>query len=245
MIDLLKKNGPWFKANLHCHTTLSDGKMTPAQVKDWYKRHGYSIVAFTDHSKFAWHKELEDKDFLPVAGVETAFTCLDLNNKPLKYKLCHINFWAKDPETCQYLPEEPTYDVGNINRYIAAMKQRGFLCGLNHPGWSLQSTEEIHGIQGLDTFEVYNHKSQYLDNNGDGQSHYAVFVNSGKRAWAIAADDCHTGHDDFCGGVDDTCGGWIEISMPSLSHANFADALENGRFYATSGPKILDYYIDE
>ena len=50
MIDLLKKNGPWFKANLHCHTTLSDGNMTAAQVKDWYKSHGYSVVAVTDHS---------------------------------------------------------------------------------------------------------------------------------------------------------------------------------------------------
>jgi len=34
MIDLLKKNGPFFKANLHCHTTLSDGHMTAQQVKD-------------------------------------------------------------------------------------------------------------------------------------------------------------------------------------------------------------------
>ena len=82
MIDLLKKNGPFFKANLHCHTTLSDGHMTAQQVKDWYKSHGYSIVAFTDHSQFRAYPELQDEDFVAVAGVEAAWTCLDPNNPP-------------------------------------------------------------------------------------------------------------------------------------------------------------------
>ena len=247
MVDLLKKNGPYFKANLHCHTTFSDGSMTAEQVKDWYKSHGYSIVAFTDHSKYRTYPELQDKDFVALAGVEAAWTCLDPNNPPLKYKLCHINFWAKDPETSVYVEEEHTYDVGVINRYIAAMKKRGWLCGLNHPGWSLQSTEEINGIHGLDTFEVYNHASHVLDNNGDGQAHYAVFLNSGNHAWCVATDDNHTGFDpDGQISVDDgTLGGWINISMPELNYANVIDALENGRFYATSGPEIYDLYIDE
>ena len=247
MIDLLKINGYWHKANLHCHTTLSDGKMTPQQIKDWYRSHGYSIVAYTDHSKYFWHKELKDENFLPIAGVEAAFTCLDPNNPPLKYKLCHMNFWAKDPETAEYIPEEHTYDVGVMNRYIAAMKKRGFLCGVNHPGWSLQSTEEVHGLIGLDTFEVYNHHGQFLDNNGDGQAHWAVFLNSGKRAYAVAVDDCHAGFEedgDICA-ADDTCGGWIMISMPELSYKAFVEAMENGRFYASSGPLFEKLAIDE
>jgi hypothetical protein len=114
---------------------------------------------------------------------------------------------------------------------------------LNHPGWSLQSTEEVHGIRGLDTFEVYNHASQFKDNNGDGQAHWAVFLNSGLRAWALAVDDNHAASDDLDG--DDTLGGYIMMSMPSLSYENFAYALENGHFYASSGPEILEYAIDE
>ena len=35
------------------------------------------------------------------------------------------------------------------------------------------------------------------------------------------------------------------LSMPSLSYENFAYALENGHFYASSGPEIQQYYIDE
>ncbi len=248
MIDLLRKNGPFFKANMHCHTTLSDGKMTALQVKEWYKKHGYSIVAFTDHSKYATYPELCSDDFIAVAGVESAFTCLDPNNKPLKYKLCHINFWAKDPETSVFEQEEFTYDSGVINRYIEKMKKNGFICGLNHPGWSLQSTEEVNEIKGIDTFEVYNHGSYILDNNGDGQAHYAVYLNRGNKAWAIATDDNHGGfleNGEINEATNDTCGGWIMASMPKLSYSNFITAIENGNFYASTGPEFQDLYIDE
>ncbi len=247
MIDLLRANGRFYKANLHCHTVFSDGKMTARQVKDWYKGHGYSIVAFTDHSKYRTYPELNDADFLAVPGFEAAFTCLDPVNKPLKYRLCHINFLARDPETSEYELEEHTYNLGVINRYIARMKQKGWLCTLNHPGWSLQSTEEINGIDGLDGFEVYNNGAAVLSNNGDGQAHYTLFLNDGKRAWAVATDDNHAGfrEDGQISSADDTLGGFIMISMPALGYAEFAEAFEHGRFYASTGPEIKSYCIDE
>ena len=46
---LLPKEGNFYKANLHCHTTVSDGKRTPEEIKELYMRNGYSIVAYTDH----------------------------------------------------------------------------------------------------------------------------------------------------------------------------------------------------
>ena len=47
---LISKEGQFYKANLHCHTTVSDGVMTPQEVKDYYKERGYSVVAITDRS---------------------------------------------------------------------------------------------------------------------------------------------------------------------------------------------------
>lgn len=87
MIDLLKTNGKFYKANLHCHTTLSDGKMTAAEVKEYYLKNGYNIVAYTDHSKYAYHKELLSEDFLPIAGFEAAWTCLDPEDAEKSKKL--------------------------------------------------------------------------------------------------------------------------------------------------------------
>ena len=56
-IDGTKKQ---FKANLHCHTNLSDGKWTPEQVKEEYKKRGYSVIAITDHEHLVSHNDLTD-----------------------------------------------------------------------------------------------------------------------------------------------------------------------------------------
>ena len=50
IIDQSKKQ---YKANLHCHTTLSDGNWTPEQVKEEYKKRGYSVIAITDNEHLA------------------------------------------------------------------------------------------------------------------------------------------------------------------------------------------------
>ena len=63
---LLPKDGNFYKANLHCHTTVSDGLWTPEETKKNYMEQGYSIVAFTDHDVMIPHPELEDESFLPL-----------------------------------------------------------------------------------------------------------------------------------------------------------------------------------
>ena len=44
-----KNNGNWYKGNLHSHTTVSDGKMTPEQSVEVYKEHGYNFLALSEH----------------------------------------------------------------------------------------------------------------------------------------------------------------------------------------------------
>ena len=58
---LLPKSG-LYKADLHCHTTVSDGRLTPLEIKELYMSEGYSIVAYTDHREYVWHKELDRFD---------------------------------------------------------------------------------------------------------------------------------------------------------------------------------------
>ncbi len=45
---LLPESGKFYKANLHLHTTISDGRMTPEEVKQAYMEQGYSLLAYTD-----------------------------------------------------------------------------------------------------------------------------------------------------------------------------------------------------
>ena len=70
---LLPKSG-LYKANLHCHTTVSDGRLTPLEIKELYMSEGYSIVAYTDHREYVWHKELDDENFLALPAMEADLT---------------------------------------------------------------------------------------------------------------------------------------------------------------------------
>ena len=51
MKALFKQDGNWYKGNLHMHTTLSDGKITPEEACDIYCGKGYDFIAMTDHRK--------------------------------------------------------------------------------------------------------------------------------------------------------------------------------------------------
>ena len=67
---LLPNEGTFFKANLHSHSTFSDGALTPAEMKAVYQAQGYSIVAYTDHDLMFHHRELNDNSFLALSGFE-------------------------------------------------------------------------------------------------------------------------------------------------------------------------------
>lgn len=49
---LLDSEGNWYKANLHCHCTVSDGEWTAEKIKEEYQKQGYSVIAFTDHMDY-------------------------------------------------------------------------------------------------------------------------------------------------------------------------------------------------
>ena len=41
-----KQNGNWYKGNIHSHTTVSDGMLTPEQSAKLYKDNGYQFMCF-------------------------------------------------------------------------------------------------------------------------------------------------------------------------------------------------------
>ena len=49
---------PWFKGNIHTHTTNSDGDSSPDHVSKWYKQNNYDFLVLTDHN----HLTILDED---------------------------------------------------------------------------------------------------------------------------------------------------------------------------------------
>ena len=70
---LLPKEGEFYKANLHCHSTYSDGEYSPEELKRMYMAQGYSAIAFTEHNLMIPHPELNDENFVALMGYELHF----------------------------------------------------------------------------------------------------------------------------------------------------------------------------
>ena len=258
---LLGKRKHTYKANLHCHTTLSDGCLTPEEVKAAYRAKGYSIVAFTDHEHIIDHSYLNDGEFLTIPSCELAIKEFPEQSslKNMDMRVCHLNFYALDPKNCKtpcYAGEydhyvngasrgrfthdgEYTriYSTGGINDMIRIGREQGFLVSYNHPSWSLENACDHLGYEGLFAVEIYNHSCAVSGHHTDEQA-FDAMLRAGKQIFCTACDDNHNKR-----GLDtkssDSFGGFVMIEADALDYAQIMAALQAGDFYASGGPEIL------
>ena len=106
---LLPQEGQFYKANLHCHSTVSDGTLSPQELKEAYKAKGYSVLAITDHEWMQAHPELNDPDFLTITSYE--MTLRDGVKTTPDNRIVHMNFYAKDPDCTEQIAYDPKWVV--------------------------------------------------------------------------------------------------------------------------------------
>ncbi|MBP3437305.1 MAG: hypothetical protein J6K61_05315 [Clostridia bacterium] len=260
MKRFLLPEGKGYKANLHCHTTVSDGKKTPSEIKKMYQEQGYSIVAFTDHEVLLDHADLCDEHFLALNGYETSIKeeQVSTDSRPLM-RVHHINLIKRRPhDTVQvcFFPENFTpgncasylpfvhytgdicryeYSTAFVNHLIEEAHKNGFLVHYNHPHWSGQTPEDVLALSGLDGIELLNTDTYYYgDRNA---AFYGELAKRGLRAYAVAGDDNHNGENDVFG-----C--YTVIKAPSLAYEDVTGALAKGNAYASTGAEIKSLYVE-
>ncbi len=250
ILYLLPRTERVYKANLHTHTTVSDGVWTPERVKADYKERGYQIVAFTDHEVCIPHPELCDEDFLALTGYEIAVNqIIPLAFGDKTYHFClisrqidqakHICF---DPRylyvghCAQYADRleiqsraEREYSLACANEVIHQAREAGYLVAYNHPDWSLQNYSDYMGLEGLWGIEVYNSGCVMVGYDDWQPRPFEDLLRAGKEVFPLAADDMHW---------NDKFQGWVMVAARSLAYDDVIAALENGDFYASSGPEI-------
>ena len=265
--NLLPAKGRFYKANLHCHTTFSDGECTPEEIKKIYKEHGYSIVAYTDHDILIAHDELNDEGFLALHGFETETT----EKKPFaEAKTCHLCYialrrdqliqpnWHRSaylignaPEYRDWVRFDPSkpdfvreYTPENVNRMIANARSEGFFITYNHPTWSLEDYRDYAAYEGMHAMEIVNYGACAGGFPDYNPRVYDDLLRAGRRIFCIAADDNHNGRpaDDP---QSDACGGFTVIRARSLDYEAVTDALVKGHFYASTGPLIRALWIED
>ena len=93
--QLLPQVPRYFKANLHTHSTISDGKLTCEEIKKAYKALGYQILSLTDHNTTVDHSDMNDPDFLMLTGTEINVGTPKTN--AVGGPTYHLNLIAKEP----------------------------------------------------------------------------------------------------------------------------------------------------
>ena len=251
-VDLLPRDGQFYKANLHSHSTLSDGHVSPLGLKQVYKKKGYSVFAYTEHSVYHDLREkLDDKDFItlpsyeahPLRAYETTpfpAICDGPAPTPNEAEAIHLNMFAIDPDkTTKEVDMEDinTHSLENINELIRRGREAGFLVSYNHPHWSLNSAELYNKLEGLSAIELIN-GAAYRSSGYDYVPHvYREMAWNGKRLACIAGDDNHHIHHFFHA--------WTMIKAPELTHKAIMDALIAGNCYASAGPEIKELYVED
>lgn len=247
---LLPGNGNFYKANLHCHTTVSDGRLTPEQCRDLYRDHGYSILAVTDHNRYRWHRELSRDGFLMLAACEMDINQEFREGEYSRAKTYHLNLYDTCPQTDGRYKEDAVQphvryeDKEGINSYLEQMNRLGFLVCYNHPYWSLQNYDDYKDLEGLFALEVYNHSCELDGMYGYQPQVYDELLRMGRRIGCLASDDNHNLYDEGHP-MWDSFGGFTMVKAPALDYGHVIEALKKGDFYCSSGPLIHELYLEE
>lgn len=256
---------PQFKANLHSHSNLSDGKLSPEAMAEAYKSRGYSVLAITDHEAPYDHTHLSTPDFLMLTGYEAYIRPSPNCQLDVYRPEIHLNLLAKephntcfiayDPNFCKYMPHalaESRAQAGNIGprryereyiqRFIQEAKNAGYLVTYNHPNWSMEEPEEILHYDGFFSLEIFNTGSMVINGHENNLGLYDRLLRHGKFPYVHGADDNHNKQpfdDPRC----DSFGAWTMIIAPELSYPAIIQALELGNFYASTGPEIRELHF--
>ena len=258
---LIPEEGTFYKANLHCHSTVSDGCRTPEEIKEIYRAKGYSIVAYTDHDVLISHQDLRSEDFLPLNGFEAE---VDEPGEDLrKIKRFHACFIAKDPDNLtmpfyhrskyifgnalnyrdalHYDESQPDYEReyshARINDMLLRGRNAGFFVTYNHPTWSREEYPDYVGYQGMHAMEMMNYGCLRVGFQEYNPRVYDDLLRSGHRIYAVGTDDNHV--------PDHECGSWTMIKADRLDYRTITDALEKGNFYTSHGPQIHSLWVED
>ncbi len=216
--------GEWLRGNTHCHTTRSDGDLSPEAVADWYAGHGYDFLSITDHRILTSTKEIERAGMIGVPGME-------------------LNGWD-DESDCEYhmvalgLKSVEVAPPGrSLQGAIDLVKGDGAATILAHPYWLGYEPAWLAPIRELDALEMFNATCQL--SNGKGYSPHIIdgLLAQGMRFTLIAADDAHWWS-------ADSGKAWLQVKAQERDAAAIVEAVITGAFYATQGPEIHDFRIE-
>ena len=171
------------------------------------------------------------EDFILLTGIE-----LDgIDPRVGLFHLIGLGF-GQTPDLSCYDGNASGWNItADMQTMIDDMRAKGATVFLAHPYWSGEMSKNLLDMEGCIGLEVWNGACEVWDCKGLAAVHWDDLLAAGRRLWGIGADDCH-----WWPGREDAGLGWVWVKAEELSQAAILKALEQGHFYASSGPEIYD-----
>ncbi len=226
------------KGDLHAHTTRSDGKLRPKKVQQLHRDLGYDFLAITDHSRYNRKNHLPDSDLLIIPGME--MNCKwDINRG---HRYFHAVSIGPDDQTNGFVHEEedPYELLANphaFQQHVDHARENNNLVIYCHPQWSQTPVRSFEFLDGIFAMEVFNSICSIdLGRDTDNGIYWDELLGQGRVIWGVASDDGHEQHH--------FGNGWVRVNAEKNIPA-ILKALKEGAFYASCGPEIHDFYVED
>lgn len=232
----INEDKKYLKGNIHTHSIESDGMYSIKELAEIYDSKKYDFIGITDHDKF-FNNNQQHENLVLLPGIESS--CIYNSMSKEKGPYVHFNCFSKNNKSV----DEILYynNIAELQQNLIKLKEKYSLIQLNHPLFSRLTDTEWLMISGYNMIEVYNHKD-YLEEFGEYSSEHLIrtLLNNHKEFCITAGDDFHGPYSQT---INDKCfGGYIMVEADK-NYESIISAIKNGKFYASTGPTILDYRI--
>lgn len=216
----------YYKTQMHCHSTNSDGELTPSELATEYRNRGYEVLFISDHNI------MTHADSIHLPGI------LCFNAEEYTFAK-HINGFFLDH----------TVDARGFTaqQAVDSIKSQGGLVMFNHPVKIQYGPDWSYPVNYFDEnrcpdfIEIFNTLSAIIAPINIGIWDY--LLSRGQRIYGVATDDLHKIKN--AGMIEMIDVGWIMLKLNSLNKDSVFNALKRGDFYASTGIDINNFNVIE
>ena len=229
-------NRKMLKGNLHTHTTRSDGDAKPDVVTRQYAMMGFDFLALTDHRIYNYENFAPETGILMIPGME-----LDISIPEAKVHCVQVvsvgptekNGFVQDQ---QIEKPERIQRTAQAQLLIDMAHQANNLPMVCHPEWSGTGTAELEEMQDYSLMEIWNSGCAVENMLDTHAAYWDELLCHGRKIYGVATDDAHA--------VQHMGLGYIRVNAEK-NVESILDALKKGAFYASCGPEIYDFFVED
>jgi hypothetical protein len=231
LLSLFSTPGRFYRGNLHAHSNLSDGEISPERACKFYRDAGYDFISLTDHFLEKYGFPLVDTsdyrtdEFTTLIGAELHAPVTRAGEK------WHL--------VANGLPLD--FAPLGAAETAAELAQRaldaGAFVSIAHPEWYGLTLEDALSLPEVHAVEAFNGLNEIETGRGDGGYLVDQMLTAGRRPGITAVDDTHRYR-------EDAFMGWVMVKAAKNSPKALLKALKAGDYYASEGPAIHHAEID-